>query len=224
MADTTVIYYTSQREKPDFEERIRRALQRLVVRFRLPLISVSQFPLDFGQNICVGDVGTSPLNAFRQLQIGAMAAKTTYVCTAESDVLYPREYFRMPHRDPQVFQTAMPLWVLFMGHRRAKLFVRKMRGDAGAMQVGRERLIARIDEVLAGMKEWGTGNDGMGFPSLVDQRAVIRRRCVLPHPIVSFKTDQNMHSKTVFDRSSTTRVIPYWGDSHALIDRYAHGT
>ena len=83
----TVIYYTCNREETAFESTIQKSL--LDVIGNTPLISVSQKPIDFGKNICVGDIGTSDMNIFRQLLIGCEVATTPLVATAEADCLYP---------------------------------------------------------------------------------------------------------------------------------------
>lgn len=90
--DTTIIYYTSNREKPEFETKIQKNLFSVIG--DTPLISISQQPIDFGENICVGNVGTSDHNIYRQIQLECLKAKTKYVCTAKADCLYPpTEYF-----------------------------------------------------------------------------------------------------------------------------------
>ena len=102
MADTTVIYYTSNREVESFEQEIIKNL--LVAADGLPIISVSHKPISLGKNICVGDVGISNHNIRRQTQIGAMEASTKYIALAESDCLYPKEYFRsIPPRKDKLY-------------------------------------------------------------------------------------------------------------------------
>lgn len=64
MIDATVLYYTSNREGENFEGRVREII--LKNKGNLPLISVSQKPIDFGKNIVVGDHGASGFNMFRQ--------------------------------------------------------------------------------------------------------------------------------------------------------------
>ena len=83
--DITIVYYTSNTENPVFEEKIRQIL--LADSQGLPIISVSQRPITFGTNICVGEVGRSSYNQWRQLQIGVQAAKSKYIALAESDFL-----------------------------------------------------------------------------------------------------------------------------------------
>ena len=77
---TTVIYYTSNREHRRFERKI---IDSLVKQSDgLDIISVSQKPISLGKNICVGNVGQSVFNAWRQLQIGVREAKTEFEAVA----------------------------------------------------------------------------------------------------------------------------------------------
>ena len=56
----TIVYYTSNRENPDFENRITFRLLKTAKKLNMPLINVTQKPMPgFGKNICVGDVGVS---------------------------------------------------------------------------------------------------------------------------------------------------------------------
>ena len=71
MKDLTVIYYTSNwldTHNPYFLENTKKQLLRAIG--DLPLISVSQKPIVFGQNICVGETGRSHLNLYRQILEG----------------------------------------------------------------------------------------------------------------------------------------------------------
>ena len=225
--DLTVIYYTSQREKPEFEARIRRTLWGTIKRLRLPLISVSQKPLDFGQNICVGDVGASSQNAYRQLQLGAMAATTPFVCCAEADFIYPREYFLYRPDSLDMFSVAEPLWILFSQKGKARVFVLKPRGSEAAMVVGRETLINRVELILKDVGMWGnTHADGKSMPYLIDKRrrfdvgGVNRNTFSVPTPVLSFKTDDQMHRRTPHDMQSRVRELYPYGTAADLIERY----
>jgi len=78
--DLTVLYYTSNREKPEFEEIIRRKIGETIG--DTPIITVSQkpvtpfglYPIKNHKNIVVGDVGLSDYNIYRQMQIGCLEA------------------------------------------------------------------------------------------------------------------------------------------------------
>jgi hypothetical protein len=147
MIDLTIIYYTNNRENPEFEYRIRRTLRRTIKPLRIPLISVSQKPINFGTNICVGDVGLSAQNAWRQFQIGAIKAKTRFVCSGEHDVLYAPDFFTFkPPRD-DAFYIAHPMWVLWNLRGKQRAFGLKQQGSESAVIVGREYLIDMIEEL-----------------------------------------------------------------------------
>lgn len=213
----TVVYYTSNQEDDKFERRIQRSLAHAAR--NIPIISVSQKPIDFGKNICVGDVGVSSHNAWRQLQIGAMAATTKYVCTAEADCIYPKEYFRfVPPRD-DVAYIAKPLYVLFSQRGKARSFHHKPLGSESAMVVGRQCLIDGITKVFEGHEKWGMGSaDGINFPYLL--RVINHTRFSLDTPVVTFKTDNNMHRKTPHSRRNKLRELPDIGSSKHMIRKY----
>ena len=216
MRDMTVIYYTSNREKPRFEEKIRQSLLETIG--DLPLISVSQNPIDFGKNICVGDVGVSTQNAFRQFQIGAKAAKTKFVCSVEADSLYPKEYFEfMPPKD-NVMYVPQFIFVLFAQRRHIKVFARRYLCES-AIVVGRNYIIDIIDKQLDGMGQWSESFESGGkhrFLLYVGKHD----RFDIPIPIISFKTDDNLHRRTPHSRRSKVYELPYWGSSHDLIRKY----
>ncbi len=92
MNDLTLVYYTANREDPGFLRRIR---EHLVTGpgAGLPLISVTQEPFDFGQNVCVGEIGYSIYNIYVQILAGAKQVKTKYMACCEDDSLYTREHF-----------------------------------------------------------------------------------------------------------------------------------
>ena len=64
MAETTVIYYTDN----SIDEKLMKFCQKNILEAAQgkPIISVSQKPIDFGENICVGEIGRSHLNLYKQ--------------------------------------------------------------------------------------------------------------------------------------------------------------
>lgn len=94
--DITIVYYTSnylETKNPKFVEKTREQL--LKAAGDRPIIVVSQKPTKIGNsvNVCVGDIGRSHLNIYRQILEGAKAAKTDYVAMAEDDILYSYEHY-----------------------------------------------------------------------------------------------------------------------------------
>lgn len=214
--DLTVIYYTSNREKPKFESRIIRSLKHSCR--GLPIISVSQKPIDLGTNICVGDVGISEINCRRQFLIGAMAAKTKYVCPAEADFLYPKEYFKFKPKSDKVVYLAEPLYVFVVQRGRAKMFYPKWRGCEGAMIVGRDYIIEKVKLMLRGKDKWSKKVVKREIPHLL--HLCEQDKFILDIPIVTFKTDGNMHRLTPFVFKKRSRDLPGIGTAKDLIRKY----
>jgi hypothetical protein len=106
MNDCTIIFYTSNLV-PD---KVMKKVQEQLLKTGLPIISVSQKPMDFGENICVGDIGQSYINIYKQMLIGAKAAKTKYIAFAEDDVIYSKEHFNF---EPTCFAYDMNKWSVY---------------------------------------------------------------------------------------------------------------
>lgn len=216
MRDITIVYYTNNRERPSFEKRIQETI--IACKGDLPVVSVSQKPIDFGHNVCVGDIGASAHNAWRQLQTGAKAAKTKFVCTAEADSLHPPEYFQFEPGKDDIFYVAGPLCVVFTQRGKNHSYYSKAPQESSIF-IGREYLIWRIEEMLSGMPEWKTADDGTLNGSILAPKGH-RIDFTMSIPVITFKTENNMHRKTPFSRSSGTRTLPYWGDSIELLRKY----
>jgi hypothetical protein len=114
MNDLTIIYYTSNYlddHNPYFLANTKKQLLKATP--DLPIISVSQKPTNLGKNICLGDIGRSTLNIYRQILAGVKAAKTKYVAMAEDDILYSYEHFheRLPQKNGFIYN--MNKWQIF---------------------------------------------------------------------------------------------------------------
>jgi hypothetical protein len=119
MTDTTIIYFTNNKLDPGID----RVCQRQLVKAAAgkPIISVSQKPMTLGENICMGDIGSSWLNLYKQLLRGVEAARTRFVATAEHDVLYTYEHYeRAPLRD-DTFYYNENCWFLQWGGNHPEL-------------------------------------------------------------------------------------------------------
>jgi len=109
--DLTILFYTSNYINESFAKEIRDQLIRASE--GIPIISISQKPMDFGENICVGDISRSHLNIYRQILIGAKAATTEYVALAEDDVLYSPSHFTSFRPDGDTFAYNLNKWSIF---------------------------------------------------------------------------------------------------------------
>jgi len=157
----TILYLTDNR----LDERLARRCMELLVKVSLgmPIVSVSQKPIDLGHNICVGDIGSSGPSLETQLYEGLKHVDTRWVMMAEHDCVYSEEYMRWNPPDDEFFwyndncwlcQLHNPRWpemdglYSFMGRRRAQ----------SQLQCNTERFRAASGEKLAILTsvEWRT--------------------------------------------------------------------
>ena len=103
--DLTILYCTCNKVSEEILERFRQNLL-IVTKGQYPIISVSQKPIDFGTNICVGELGQSKYNEYLQILTGLREIKTKYVAIVDDDTLYSAEHFlQRPSDDTFLFES-----------------------------------------------------------------------------------------------------------------------
>ena len=103
-----IIYYTDNSLNEEFAKLFR---QRLVnAALGIPIVSVSQKPIDLGKNICIGEIGKSYYNLWKQVLTALMYSKADVVYIAEHDVLYDSSYFEFAPEDDNCFYYNRNLW------------------------------------------------------------------------------------------------------------------
>ncbi len=215
MEDITILYYTSNKEDPKFERKIQENL--LEVCGDLPIISISQKPIDLGTNICVGDVGASGFNCFRQILIACEEAKTKFVISAEADCLYPPDYFTfIPPRDDVCYRNSN----LYVMPDRRDYFFYKEEGATHAQIVGREFYIKRLKELFEGAPQWST--EEKNFPKERHHKEDIFNEIEYyktENPVIQIKTHRGMRYYTHSDRTPIYE-LSYWGEGKKLRKQY----
>ena len=201
--DLTVLYYTSNREKPEFEDIIRQKILQIIG--KTPLISISHKPIDFGYNICVGDVGLSDYNIYRQMQIGCLEAKTKYVCTAEADCLYPSTgYFDFKPPKDWTAGHYTNLYILWKG---SHIFNQKAFSLCG-LYANREYLLSRFPRSLKDNKKWRPGHKPQ-HPLFHKWKDWTPFRSEIA--IINCKTPEGMrHKSGVNTEGRPIDILPYW--------------
>ena len=214
MNDATIIYYSSNREDPKFEAKIQAKL--LENSGGLPIISVTHKPTNLGINICVGDVGVSGFNMFRQVLIACEAATTPFVISAEADCLYPPDYFMFR---PAMLDRCFRNSNLYVMPDRRDFFFHKPEGATHAQIVGREFYIKTLKKLFEGAPQWSA--EEKNFP-----KERIRRDDVFSfsnhfktRPVIQFKTHKGMRYYTNSVRVPITD-LPYWGNGKFLRQVY----
>lgn len=224
--DLTVIYYTANHLNDRFAERIRKQLIRVIG--KTPLISVSHTPMDFGENICVGDIGRSIFNIYKQVLIGAKAAKTEYVATAEDDVLYsPDHYLYKPA--PNIFAYDVNKWSIFTWHTPPLLSHRERR-TMTSLTVSRQALVDTLEERFAKhpdpnkipIRYWGEPGRFEGHLGIT---RLTHERWSAPTGSIVFGTEEALQfegylskRKRHADRRATE--LPYWGTAEQIMAMY----
>ena len=205
MEDVTIIYYTSNQEGSKFEKRVK---DNILLVSNNPIVSVSQKPIKFGKNICVGDVGVSGFNMFRQVQIACREAKTKFVISAEADCLYPPEYFEfVPDKDNVCYRNSntwvMPQWRSF--------FFKKKDGATHSQIVGREFYLRTLNKIFEGAPEWSI--EEKNFPKERLKKSDVFDKIHYwesYNPVVQIKTKRSMRHYTHSERVPTNEIA-YWG-------------
>jgi len=217
MYKSTIIYYTANRENPEFEEKIRANI--LKQKGNLPIISVSQKPINFGKNICVGDVGASGFNMFRQVQMACEAAKTQFVISAEADCLYPPDYFTfIPPRDDMAYRNSN---VFLLPYQKNYFFQKD--GSTFSQIIDREFYLKVLGKLFKNAPKWSI--EEKNFPKERTRRSDIfmpdqKSYFETENPCLSFKTGNGMRFNSP---SYNVRFyeLPYWGKATELIKKYA---
>ena len=208
--DLTIIYYTSNREDEAFEKKIKDKL--LAVCGDIPIISVSQKPIDLGKNICVGDVGACDHNLFRQIQIGCEEAKTPYVISCEADCLYPPSYFTFTPANENYYRFG-PLYVLNKwGKGEWGGFFPKSTAPF-AQITKKEYWLKELDRVFTNMPRWRSPGDYCRLPLFLKRDWV---NVQLDDPIISLKTGKGMRKHTQTNVGGVVSKVTYWGDAEDL--------
>ncbi len=219
MSDVTIIYCSSNREKPEFEQKIRDNI--LENRGDLDIISVSQKPILFGKNICVGDdVGVSGFNFFRQTQIACQEAKTRFVVSCEADCLYPPDYFKfIPERDDLCYRLEN-LFVLRIGRN---FFHRKRTGATHAQIINREFYLKRLEYLFSGSPKWSATEKN--FPKerrkgedVFNKNQIEYYR--IENPVVQIKTRDSMRHYTACFEDEKYEYLPYWGTVKNMKEKF----
>lgn len=99
--DKTILYCTDHSLNPWLFE----TCQRLLVEHSCgcPIVSVSQKPMDFGENVCVGPIGRSGISLDIQLLEGLKRIRTKWVMVGEHDCVYSEEHVRWIPPDDKYF-------------------------------------------------------------------------------------------------------------------------
>lgn len=230
--DLTIIYYTANwldTKNPYFLENTKKQLLKAIG--DLPLISVSQKPMALGKNICIGDIGRSHLNIYRQILIGAKEAKTKYVAMAEDDVLYSYQHFhyKLPKKD--VFLYDMNKWSIFTWTKPPIFSFRTNRKVVNSLIAPRDMLVNAMEErfkKFKGIPEEKIPLHYWGDPGRYELKLGVTPRETeefysdCPNIVFSHPEAYGYLSRGTRKRLGDLRAIelPYWGRAEDIVKLY----
>lgn len=178
--EITIIYLTENRLAETIAKLCRKHL--VIAADGKRIISVSQKPINLGDNICVGDIGRSWLNIYKQQLVGLKEAKTKYVAIAEHDVLYTKEHFNWMPKDDETFWFNDNCWFVEWGGNHPEMdgMYSKWSSNRKALSqliCNRELLIKSVEERLelieGGLKIMRKLGEPGSFPKDVVEAAKI---------------------------------------------------
>jgi hypothetical protein len=212
----TIVFCSSNREHPIFEQRIRDSIIKNCG--DIPIISVTQKPVDFGENICVGtSVGVSGFNYFAQTLIGCKKVKTPFVLSCDADCLYPPDHFQwVPPKDDVCYRNSN---TFVMGDHR-NYWYHKPEGATHSQIVGRDYYIETLEKLFDGAPKWS--KEEKNFPKERHKKADVFDKIEYfetENPVFQIKTHRAMRHYTRSERVPI-HTLPYWGDGKKIRDYY----
>lgn len=229
--DITIVHYTSNwldKVNPRFAEKVREQIVRSAGDY--PIISVSQQPMEFGTNICIGEQPRSHLNIYRAILIGAKHAKTPYVGMAEDDVLAPPSHWRTHRPPPDRFSFDLNRWGIntwveppMFGYR-SRCVVNQMIAPTALLVAAMEERFEKfkgVPDQQVPIKFWGD-------PGRYEAQLGVTVRSVegfaAPDPSVVFSHEEAFgflnHGKRKSVGQFARTWLPYWGFAHQMLALY----
>lgn len=228
------LYYTANVIHESFANSVRDHLTNLAVQTNSIIISVSQKPIDFGLNICVGEMGRSAWLVYWQILKGAYAARKLnipWIYCCEDDSLYNLEHLAsfVPSKD--VFYYNMNRWILELHDKKACFRWRDRISMCGCivstdlmiktLETKFERfpdpITERYDPRLRGWGEPGRYEWYLNLPRV--EMTYFRT----DSPIITFNHKMGLGGfRKVKEKDIIKEILEPWGKAQTIWDRY-HG-
>jgi hypothetical protein len=222
--ELTILYYTANRIGDEFARRVRAHLAWLADALDVPVVSVSQQPVELGRNICVGEIGFSTYNVYRQVLAGAEAAETEWVACCEDDTLYTAEHLTArPPADEFWYNTAR-WWVEPQG-----VFRWRNRTAMHACVAPRELMVETLRTRFSAyptplwskreLRSWGEPGRYEGNLNLPQ---VKREFFTTTEPIVTFDHKGSLYGLRRWNEDDKLQEhLPPWGSALDLLKEFA---
>jgi len=227
--DLTILFYTANKISDYFMSNVISQLKKAVG--DTPIISISHKPMDLGENICV-QMERSIYSIYKQILIGAKAAKTKYIATAEDDVLYPADHFQYRPEDG-VLAYDLNKWSILTWHKPPIYSKRENRRTMTSLIADREALIATLEErytkyplkslVPQNLLDLYWGEPGR-FENHLGITPINTEKFECEVPSVVFSTPESLGFEVLGARKAHGPIraeeVPYWGKASDVLKLY----
>jgi len=140
-----LVYYTNHSADEKILLACQAQLKRCMEIWKFPIISVSQKPINFGQNFVMDKMESSVLSMYKQILKGLEECKTDVVFFAEHDVLYhPTHFDFTPERDDHFYYNRNE-WRVSSQTGKAVYY---LHNDTSQLSALREPLMAHIKRAI----------------------------------------------------------------------------
>ena len=215
MSNKTILYYTCNKINEKFASKVKDQIKWANKNLNYPIISISQKPLtDMGTNICVGDIGQSLQNIYRQILEGAKLATTDYIVCCEDDTLYTEEHLIVT---PKTFAYNLNRWNL---HEHNNVYSYRRRVVMSQCVAHRETLIKCLEErfKLPEIPKKYCGEPGM-FEKDLGLSEIPYDTFVTKEPTLVIAHKDNTTGKKLQGKDAPIRQdLAPWGNGKALLD------
>ena len=218
-----IVYYTCNQ----IEERFLVAGRKLLEKTGIPIVSVSQYPINFGKNI-VMDLQRSNISMFRQILKGIEESDAEIIYLCEHDVLYHQSHFDFIPSRPDVFYYNQNRWAVDTKTGKAIFYKTKCPSHLVGyrsllLEYYRERL--KIIE-----KEGFKSKIGYAPPRGVEKEGWGTKIYMSEHPNVDLRHNNNLtpnrFKKEDFSSGRARKgwkesdSIPSWGKTEGCFDQF----
>lgn len=226
MDNLTLLYYSANMIPEFFMKNVQNQILKACP--NTPIISVTQKPIDFGTNICVGDIGQSAYNIYKQILIGVREVRTEYVACVEDDVFYPREHFQFRPLYP-LLAYDVNKWCVFTWDKNPIYSQRSGRRTMTSMIGSTEILLKTLEERFAkypdanNIPEVYFGEPGRFERHLgIETVSTMKYECPIPH--VQFSTPEAFGYIHLGKRKAHGNIkvesLEPWGEASDILKNY----
>jgi len=223
-----LVYYTDNRCEERIMQVCRNQLKKLCPTW--PIVSVSHYPIDFGENI-VMDLPRTSASMYKQILAGLQASTADIIFLIEHDVFYHQSHFDfVPPKKDQIFYN-LNRWAVDAKNGQALHYVSWCNSHIVAYK---ETLLNHLTDFVALVEKEGYSRKRMGHAIGKRKYEGVRHYKVKTfkseHPVVDIRHSnnftQNRFKKEQFH--STIKEwelgdeIPFWGKTKGRFDEFLY--